>query len=99
MKAMFFVAFFLSIPLVVLSQSTTYSLNDDYNNHIIDRAEILSGQQEVFTSFKPLQRDEIAALIQRSAASTKQDIFNHNYLLQDNWEHTDSVDYISKSHF
>ena len=74
-------------------QSVYAPLNSDYN-YLIDRNEIKSGQQAYsHTSFKPYQRKNIATFLEHTQADSnihpsKQDNFNNNYLLHDNWENS-----------
>jgi hypothetical protein len=88
-------AFLLSAS--IYGQSTNAPLNADYY-HLTDRYEILSGSFSSFfhTSFKPLQRADIAAfadtLLDTNIGWNAVDQFNLQYLSNDNWEWSGSAD-------
>ncbi|MBS1557676.1 MAG: hypothetical protein JST69_03020 [Bacteroidetes bacterium] len=83
------------IALSLKAQSSYPAYGKDYY-HLLDRYEISSNHliTEFHSSFHPYQRMDIARFASRilndSAALSKQDRFNLNYLLTDNWEWVDS---------
>lgn len=84
------------------AQSTNAPLNEDYY-HWIDRYEIKSGRvvPHVFTSVKPYKRKAIAAFVDSvqlsdNVFSSDADLYNYQYLRNDNWEWSRSEDNESK---
>jgi len=81
---------FINIVIQATAQSVYTPLNNDYY-HLIDRYEIKSGRfaAQLFTSFKPYLRKDIAAFIDTISPMTEgntTDIKNCMYLDYDNWE-------------
>ena len=90
--------FLLVLPIELLSQSANIPLNRDYY-HLIDRYEIMSGKfSKTFHSHvKPIQRAHLGATIDSLYANenfvnrlSQRDLFNMQYLANDNWEWTES---------
>ncbi|MCB0490808.1 MAG: hypothetical protein KDC93_00175 [Cyclobacteriaceae bacterium] len=84
------------------AQSTNAPLNEDYY-HWIDRYEIKAGRivPQVFTSVKPYKRKAIAAFVDSvqlsdNVFSSSADLYNYQYLRNDNWEWSGSEDNESK---
>lgn len=87
---------FLLLPVLGIAQSTYIPLDPDYY-HRIDRYEVKAGRvmPQLFTTIRPYPRSSVIALIDslqslavfRSAA----DQFNYDYLSQDSWEWSDTV--------
>lgn len=75
----------------LFAQAAYAPFNRDYY-HMLDRYEILTGasSQNAGSGFKPYRRDEIAAFVDSLPQQNKQwtgsDMFNFNYLTNDNWE-------------
>lgn len=97
------VLFFLVFQVCAgYGQSTNAPLNEDYY-HWIDRYEIKSGRvvPQVFTSVKPYKRKAIAAFVDSvqlrdNVFSSSVDLYNYQYLRNDNWEWSRSEDNESK---
>lgn len=85
-----------SITSSLHAQSAYAAYGKDYY-HLLDRYEIQSGKllSTVHTSFHPYQRLDIANFartLQRDSLHwSKQDQFNLQYLVNDNWEYADSA--------
>lgn len=86
----------------VFAQSTNAPLNEDYY-HWIDRYETKSGRvaPQVFTAVKPYKRKAIAAFVNSvqlrdNVFSSSADLYNYQYLRNDNWEWSRSEDNESK---
>lgn len=88
----------LVLPTELLSQSANIPLSRDYY-HLIDRYEIMSGKfSKTFHSHvKPIQRAHLGATIDSLYANenfvnrlSQRDLFNIQYLANDNWEWTES---------
>lgn len=84
------------------AQSTNAPLSEDYY-HWIDRYEIKAGRivPQVFTSVKPYKRKAIAAFVDSvqlsdNVFSSSADLYNYQYLRNDNWEWSGSEDNESK---
>ncbi|HET7178374.1 MAG TPA: hypothetical protein VFI14_01555, partial [Chryseosolibacter sp.] len=79
------------LPTLSFAQSSYAPLNADYY-HWIDRYEIKSGKlaRAFFSSVKPYKRSAIAAFIDSAKSeglfSSGADMFNYEYLANDNWE-------------
>lgn len=104
-KSIFF--FLLLFPLEIFSQSANISINRDYY-HLIDRYEIMSGQfsQNFHGHVKPLQRKDVAGFIDSLFAEesymkelNSRDLFNLQFLANDNWEWSVSDSSDSKKPF
>lgn len=104
-KSIFF--FLLLFPLEIFSQSANISINRDYY-HLIDRYEIMSGQfsQNFHGHVKPLQRKDVAGFIDSLIAEesymkelNSRDLFNLQFLANDNWEWSVSDSSDSKKPF
>lgn len=97
------VLFFLVFQVCAgYGQSTNAPLNEDYY-HWIDRYEIKSGRvvPQVFTSVKPYKRKAIAAFVDSvqlrdNVFSSSVDLYNYQYLRNDNWEWSRSENNESK---
>ncbi|MFA0962541.1 capsule assembly Wzi family protein [Roseivirga sp. BDSF3-8] len=95
-----FVLLLQSAPFVQ-AQSTNAPLNPDYY-HIIDRNVIKGGTLNVpfYTSVKAYQRQHIAGFAASYPDSSlhydNRSRFNRAYLLQDNWEYTDTIHWQSE---
>lgn len=98
MRVVILMANIMMIVQISFGQSQTYSHRDDYNDHILDRLDILNSQEEIFSSFKPYQREEILDASTIPGVS-KSDEFNRKYLSLNNWEYSDSLDYQSRNPF
>ncbi len=89
-------------PGVLCSQSVCAPLNNDYYQ-LVERYEILSGKfgKNLFSSYKPWRRSDIAALADSAAFDVKNiskvDQQNLCYLRDDNWEWSHSADSGSSS--
>lgn len=92
----FILFFLLVLPLKLLSQSANIPLSRDYY-HLIDRYEIMSGEfSKTFHSHvKPIQRAHFGANIDSLYSDknfvsrlSQRDLFNLQYLANDNWEWT-----------
>ncbi|MEP2668066.1 MAG: hypothetical protein ABJH04_03670 [Cyclobacteriaceae bacterium] len=86
----------------VFAQSTNAPLNEEYY-HWIDRYETKSGRvaPQVFTAVKPYKRKAIAAFVDSvqlrdNVFSSSADLYNYQYLRNDNWEWSRSEDNESK---
>jgi len=86
----------------VFAQSTNAPLNEEYY-HWIDRYETKSGRvvPQVFTSVKPYKRKAIAAFVDSvqltdNVFNSSADLYNYQYLRNDNWEWSRSEDNESK---
>ena len=86
----------------VFAQSTNAPLNEDYY-HWIDRYETKLGRvvPQVFTSVKPYKRKAIAAFVDSvqltdNVFNSSADLYNYQYLRNDNWEWSRSEDNESK---
>lgn len=93
------------LPSVIFAQSTNAPLNEDYY-HGIDRYEIKAGRlaTELFTTVKPYQRKAITAFVDSlqtkdQVFSSKSDLFNYEYLHNDNWEWSRAESSLSKKPF
>ena len=80
------------IPFLSFGQSTNASLNEDYY-HWLTRYEIKAGRiaPEWFTSIRPFKRNAIVAFVdslqkKNNVFSSRSDLFNYEYLRNDNWE-------------
>ena len=83
------------LPLASLAQSVNVPLNKDYY-HLIERYQVKCGLQSSDFAMKPWQRKNVALLADflRSSdtiALSQQDAFNLEYLAQDNWEWSTTV--------
>lgn len=96
--------FLLLFPLLGIAQSSYAPLNEDYY-HWIDRYEIRSGRVTpvIFTASKPYKRSAIVAFIDSldgaEIFTSEADIFNKNYLQNDNWEWKNEETSNSKRYF
>ncbi len=78
-------------PSLSFAQSTYAPLNEDYY-HTIDRYEIKAGKiyPQVFTAVKPYKRSDIVSFIDsvntENVFESSSDLFNRQYLQNDNWE-------------
>lgn len=90
-RAIFFLTSLLTVLQVsVYGQSVYAPLDDDYYD-LIDRYYIQHQKESplIFTSVKPYERAEIAAVIDTLSKKTSlagRDLFNIKYLKDDNWE-------------
>lgn len=91
--SLYFLIFFLGNTLTTFCQSALQPLNPD-TYHLIDRLEIVSGQNlpNIFTGIKPFARQEIGKALSHFDSTiskkdlSKKDLFNIQYLKNDNWE-------------
>jgi hypothetical protein len=92
------------LPTLSFAQSSYAPLNADYY-HWIDRYEIKSGKlaRAFFSSVKPYKRSAIAAFIDSAKSeglfSSGADMFNYEYLANDNWEWSASASAESRRPF
>lgn len=90
---LFLVFFLIQFTKHSLAQSAFLPLNAD-TYHTLDRFEILSGKlfPTIFTGIKPYPRKSIAEIIEKIDTTfdkkqlSKRDLFNIQYLKNDNWE-------------
>lgn len=89
-------------PNSAQAQSSYAPLNEDYY-HLIERYEILSGEQttEFDTSIKPYRRRAIGNFIDSLTldGSSSADDFNQKYLANDNWDYTHFDDSLTRAPF
>ena len=83
----------------LLYAQSTWAPHDIGYYHLLDRYEIRSGQfsNTYFTSFKPIGRESIASFAEKLQDSadfkmSPADVFNIQFLLNDNWEWTPASD-------
>jgi hypothetical protein len=82
---------FCSLPFCLPAQSSYAPLNEDYY-HLIDRYEVSTGRimPRIHTAVKPYKRSSITAYVDSLANTdsftSKADLFNLEYLRNDNWE-------------
>ncbi|MEX2235756.1 MAG: hypothetical protein WD824_26595 [Cyclobacteriaceae bacterium] len=92
----FFLLFFFLKMFQAHAQSNYAPLNEDYY-HWVDRYEIKTGQivPEIFTAIKPYKRSAIIGYIdslkESGVFSSSEDLFNYEYLSNDNWEWSGST--------
>jgi hypothetical protein len=93
-KAFIFFVLLITGSICVFSQSSNIPLNRDYY-HLIDRYEIMSGEfsDNIHSHVKPLQRHHVAAFVDSLYQNeyflgwlSSRDVFNLQYLANDNWE-------------
>lgn len=93
-KALIFFVLLISNFTFLFSQSASIPLNRDYY-HLIDRYEIMSGyfSDNLHSHVKPLQRHHVAGFIDSLYQNeyflgwlSTRDVFNLQYLANDNWE-------------
>lgn len=93
-KALIFFVLLVSNSSFLFSQSANIPLNRDYY-HLIDRYEIMSGEfsENIHSHVKPLQRKHIGGFIDSLYQNdyflgwlSTRDVFNLQYLANDNWE-------------
>lgn len=95
MKKLLFLTLLAVCQVGVHAQSTFIPYNRDYY-HLIDRFQIRYGDPEnsFQTTFKPLRRVDLSNFLLSIANEyenfSAQDRFNFEYLMNDNWEWTDS---------
>ena len=100
-KAFFFVSCWVFLTQISFAQSTNIPLNKD-TYHLIDRLEILSGQlpDTYHSAVKPYARKSIGqftdSIQHQNLTSSRQDVFNLEYLRNDNWEWVDSSTNVGK---
>ncbi|WP_339923371.1 hypothetical protein [uncultured Cyclobacterium sp.] len=88
-----FFAFLIFLLSNVQAQSPLLPFNRDYYN-LLERYEIKNGAFNEFfhTGTKPYQRDNVARFLEKyneeATNLSREDAFNLNFLLQDNWEYT-----------
>lgn len=81
----------LFLPLLAMGQSSYIPLNDDYYQRL-DRYEVKSGHifPQIFTGVKQYKRsdavDFIDSAFQEELMTSKADLFNRDYFLNDSWE-------------
>lgn len=86
-------AFFFTGPEYILAQSPNVPLNQDYY-HLLDRFEIKSGRfsPSFHSSMKPYRREDVGSFLDQldpdSLSLSKADLFNFNYLADDNFSYT-----------
>lgn len=94
----------LAGSIALSAQGTLAPLNEDYY-HLTDRYEVKNGTLSPYfhTSLKGYERPAIAAfadsMLMHGADLSAADRFNLQYLINDNWEWTDSADNDSKKPF
>lgn len=94
---------FVLLSMHVLGQSAYIPLNT-YSFHVLDRMEIKQGRlstpQEFTTTTRVFKREAIAQYLEEYDTSvthlSKQDYFNLNYLINDNFEYNSSLSTLSK---
>ncbi len=90
-SSFFLLLLFVASSFRLSGQSANVPLWNDYY-HLLDRYEIKSGRMHdaYFSSFKPVQRRDVAAFVDSVAArgvfESTTDKYNRRYLEQDNWE-------------
>lgn len=93
-KALIIFVLLSSNTSFLFSQSANIPLNRDYY-HLIDRYEIMSGEfsKNIHSHVKPLQRKHVAGFIDSLYQNeyflgwlSSRDVFNLQYLANDNWE-------------
>ncbi|MBK6265701.1 hypothetical protein JKA74_11695 [Marivirga sp. S37H4] len=93
---------FLLYATITFGQAVNAPLNADYY-HLIERMEVRSGSfaESFHASMKPFNRKEIGQFL--DSLNTKdynsRDLFNYNYLKNDNWEWVDSAHYQTEKPF
>ncbi|MFY0593385.1 capsule assembly Wzi family protein [Roseivirga sp.] len=96
MKKLLILLFIVVCQSFVQAQSTFIPYNRDYY-HLIDRFQIKYGNQEnlLQTTFKPIRRVDLSnfllAIASKYDSLSAQDKFNFEYLMNDNWEWTNST--------
>jgi hypothetical protein len=91
LSRIFFLVFFSMWMFGLRAQSSYAPLNEDYY-HLIDRYEVKSGQlaPQLFTTVKPYKRSAIVSFIDslknKGEFNSRSDLFNYEYLSNDNWE-------------
>ncbi|MGP8217710.1 MAG: hypothetical protein ACLQQ4_19225 [Bacteroidia bacterium] len=98
----YIIIFILFCSTFSFAQSVYAPLDNDYYN-LIDRFDILGYSGNIFTSVKPYQRKDIAALVDSLSKDTssrfsKVDRRNMKYLQDDNWEWSHSKDSGNSKH-
>jgi hypothetical protein len=95
--ALSFVTFlWLSASSDAVAQSSFVPVGSE-TYHLIDRLEIRNGSisDELHTSSKPYRRDQISSFLRSLNDSnlswSKQDLFNRNYLISDNFDETEDT--------
>lgn len=100
-KGIFFLIHLVFVAFVGLAQSTNVPLNKDVY-HLVDRLEILNGTMAptLHTAVKPFTRKAVGQLTDslqtKGLLHSRADVFNNNYLRNDNWEWLDSSTNVSK---
>ncbi len=95
MKKLLILLVFMLTQAFASAQSTFIPYNRDYY-HLIDRFQIKFGNPDNFlqTTFKPLRRVDLANFLlgmqDQYETLSSQDQFNYRYLMNDNWEWTNS---------
>ncbi|KOF03048.1 hypothetical protein OB69_09540 [Roseivirga seohaensis subsp. aquiponti] len=95
MKKLFLLLCLTFFTVSALSQSSLIPYNRDYY-HIIDRfvAKFPEQAKEFQTTFKPVSRENLAVFLNSIKEEypnfSEQDKFNFEFLMNDNWEFTDS---------
>ncbi|OEK02383.1 hypothetical protein BFP97_12995 [Roseivirga sp. 4D4] len=95
MKKLLILLVFLLTQGLVNAQSTFIPYNRDYY-HLIDRFQIKYGNSEnlLQTTFKPLRRVDVSNFLlgmkDQYDSLSPQDQFNYQYLMNDNWDWTNS---------
>ncbi|HET9487732.1 MAG TPA: hypothetical protein VFO54_09865, partial [Chryseosolibacter sp.] len=91
-RSRFFCLVFFSMWMFASrAQSSFVPLNEDYY-HLIDRYEVKSGQlaPQLFTTIKTYKRSAIVTFIDslknQGEFNSRSDLFNYEYLSNDNWE-------------
>ncbi len=95
MKKLLILLFIVLAQGLIQAQSTFIPYNRDYY-HLIDRFQIKYGDKDnlLQTTFKPIRRVDLSNFLLKIADKyekfSPQDKFNFEYLMNDNWEWTDS---------
>lgn len=95
MKKLLILLVFVLTQGLVSAQSTFIPYNRDYY-HLVDRFQIKYGSPEnlLHTTFKPLRRVDVSNFLlgikDQYLTFSPQDKFNYEYLMNDNWEWTQS---------
>lgn len=99
-KTCIFFLLLISYSSHLFSQSSNIPFNRDYY-HLIDRYEIMSGEfsDNIHSNVKPLQRHHVAGFIDSLYQNeyvlgwlSTRDVFNLQYLANDNWEWSQNDD-------
>ncbi len=95
MKYIFAISILFNASLLI-GQAVNAPLNKDYY-HLIERLEVRSGSfsESFHSSMKPFNRKEIGQFLDslETYNFNRRDLFNYNYLKNDNWEWVDSANY------